>query len=252
MERARRLELAHEIAASIQHYYGDRVLAIGLYGSLARGTDGPYSDIEMHCVLWGSGAFPWLEWSAGDWKAEVDVFSEEGILARASEVDINWALTQGACTAVVALYDPTGFFARLRQTTLAHPDHVFRQAIRDIIVGEIYERIGKIRNARTEQHGACLPYLAIELAKEGAYLLGLANRCLYTTSTRLFEESLALPGLADGYTALCQIVMKGELGDMDQIADAADAFWSGIETWAQERDIRIEDQLETLLKGSAQ
>ena len=56
---AERMTRAKEIAAQFRAKFD--VLAIGLYGSLARGTDGPYSDIEMHCVLWGSGAFPWLE-----------------------------------------------------------------------------------------------------------------------------------------------------------------------------------------------
>ena len=51
MDRSRRLELARHIVDQIQDHYGDHVLAIGVYGSLARGTDGPYSDIEMHCTI---------------------------------------------------------------------------------------------------------------------------------------------------------------------------------------------------------
>jgi kanamycin nucleotidyltransferase len=53
MTHKARLALAYEIANQIHAHYGDTVLAIGLYGSLARGTDGPYSDIEMWCVLRG-------------------------------------------------------------------------------------------------------------------------------------------------------------------------------------------------------
>ena len=43
MARARRLELSFEIAAQVQRHYRDRVLAVGVYGSVARGTDEPYS-----------------------------------------------------------------------------------------------------------------------------------------------------------------------------------------------------------------
>jgi kanamycin nucleotidyltransferase len=247
MDRARRLELAQEIAAQIQHHYGDRVMALGVYGSLARGTDGPYSDIEMHCVVHGSGVDECLEWSAGAWKAEVDVYSEDVVLGWASEVDVDWAVTHGAFVEVVALYDPTGFFSRLREATLSRPDHVLRQTIRDVIVGELYERIGKVRNARAEGRNAGLPYLAVELARFGACLLGLAHRHLYSTSTRLFEESLALPGRPDGYDALCRMVMEGALADPAQIADVADAFWSGIEGWAHERGIQIEHELGQVL-----
>jgi kanamycin nucleotidyltransferase len=227
MDRSRRLDLAREIAAQIQDHYRDirdvivdDVLAIGVYGSLARGTDGPYSDIEMHCVVRGSGVDVCHEWSAGAWKAEVDVW---------------------------ALYDPTGFFSRLRDAALLHPDEVFQRVIRDVIVGEIYERIGKVRNARAANDDACLPFLAVELARCGACLLGLAHRHLYTTSTRMFEESLALPGRPEGYDILCRMVMAGDLADAARIADASDAFWSGVERWAGERGIQIEQDLERLL-----
>jgi kanamycin nucleotidyltransferase len=249
LDRNQRLEVAREITARIQHHYGDNVLAVGIYGSLARGTDGPYSDIEMHCVLRGNGVDECYEWSAGAWKAEVDVYSEDVALQWASEVDGDWSLTHGAWIEVLVMCDPTGFFCRLRDVALSQPDHVFQQVIRDVIVGELYERIGKVRNAQAAGHDACLPYLAVELVKFGACLLGLANRHLYTTSTRMFEESLALDGRPGGYDVLCRMVMAGELADPARIADACDAFWSGIERWAEERNIRIRENLEMLLDG---
>lgn len=247
MERTRRLALAREIAAQFQRHYGDQVLAIGVYGSLARGTDGPYSDIEMHCVLRGSGIERCFEWSAGPWKAEVDVYSEDVLLRWAAQVDGDWALTHRVCTDVWALYDPTGFFPRLRDVTLSQPAPVFEQVLHDVIVGELYELIGKIRNVRAAQYGACLAYLAVEFAQYGAFLVGLANRYLYTTSTRMFEESLALPDRPAGYDGLCHMVMAGELADPAQIVEACETFWSGIERWAEQHSIQIEEDLETLL-----
>lgn len=255
MERTRRLALAREIAAQFQRHYGDQVLAIGVYGSLARGMDGPYSDVEMHCVLRGGGIERCFEWTAGpfdelragSWKAEVDVYSEDVLLRWASQVDGDWALTHRVCTDVWALYDPTGFFPRLRDVTLSQPDPVFEQVLHDVIVGELYELIGKIRNVRAAQYEACLAYLAVEFAEYGAFLVGLANRYLYTTSTRMFEESLVLPDRPAGYDGLCHMVMVGELADPAQIVEACETFWSGIERWAEEREIQIEEDLEALL-----
>ena len=51
MEHQRRMQLAETIAQRLMIRYGDLVKAIGLYGSLACNEDGPYSDIEMFCVL---------------------------------------------------------------------------------------------------------------------------------------------------------------------------------------------------------
>ncbi len=152
MTQARRFELAGEIANRIQHHYHDRVLAIGVYGSVARGTDGPYLDTEMHRVLHGTNFETVHEWSAGDWKAEVNVYSEDVIVRWASEVDVDWPLTHGAYTEVLVMHDPTDFFSRLRDVVRQQPEQTFRQIIHGVIVGELYERIGKIRNTRASKN----------------------------------------------------------------------------------------------------
>ena len=242
-----RLALARELAQRVHRHYGERALAVGIYGSVARGQDGPYSDIEIHCVLHGCGIDLSHEWSTGPWKAQIDVYSEDVLLRWAAEVDERWPLTHRACTNVMAVYDPTGFFPRLRETALTQPDEAFQQAIRDVIVGELYELIGKIRNARAGAHESGLPYLAVELCKYGACLLGLGSRYLYSGAPRFLEESLALPGRPTGYDRLCRLVMAGDLGNAGRVVDACDGFWTGIERWAQEREIAIEDDLESVL-----
>ncbi|NOU63972.1 hypothetical protein GC096_08030 [Paenibacillus sp. LMG 31461] len=97
ISRNERLETCHEIASRLHEVYGEKILAIGVYGSVSRGTDGPFSDIEMFCVLNESSEsvdFSY-EWSAGPWKAEVEVRSADVLLKTASTVEGSWPLTQG-------------------------------------------------------------------------------------------------------------------------------------------------------------
>ena len=241
MDRAKRMALVHEIADRVLTLYKERILAIGLYGSIARGTDGPYSDIEMLCVLRSTGEEYSYEWSHGSWKAEVDFYSQDILLRKAAEVDVDWPLTHGAYCDVLALYDPELFFAKLRDTVLSQSQERFITAIRGVIVGELYELIGKLRNARHSEYTACLPELALNMAKYGAFLVGLANRRYYSNSTRVLEESLNLPGRPAGYDALCRMAMKGELSDPDRVAETCETFWFGVEQWATERNIRIQE-----------
>lgn len=95
MSKSERFQTCHEIASRLQEVYGEKVLAIGVYGSVSRGTDGPFSDIEMFCVLDESSEetdFSY-EWSAGPWKAEVNVLSAGVILSTAATVEGEWPLT---------------------------------------------------------------------------------------------------------------------------------------------------------------
>ena len=93
----KRRQNMQEIAQALREHYKDRLMALGVYGSLARQSDGPFSDIEMHCVLHGEGIDQSFEWSTGPWKAEVDVYSPDVILAQAAEVDGDWSITLWTC-----------------------------------------------------------------------------------------------------------------------------------------------------------
>lgn len=48
--RKEKLEMANQIKNKLLNRFKESILAIGVYGSIGHGTDGPYSDIEMHVV----------------------------------------------------------------------------------------------------------------------------------------------------------------------------------------------------------
>jgi kanamycin nucleotidyltransferase len=246
-----RREISRSIARAFQERLSDRLLAIGVYGSIARDLDGPYSDIEMYCVLREGDADKSLEWVAGSWKAEVAVIGQATLLALASEVDDRWPIVAGCYLDIWSLYDPEGFFPLLRQTVLSQPETKFAKAIQVLIVDEIFEMIGKIRNSVAMGNIQIMPYYTVQLALQGAQLAGLANRHAYAGKNRIFETSLTLPELPDGYASLCQIVMQGELNNPGRLAKLADEFWKGVIEWVTYRNIRIMQDLETMLASIA-
>jgi kanamycin nucleotidyltransferase len=248
MDHEDRLALAKEIAGRFQAHFGDDVRAIGIYGSLARNTDTAYSDIEMYCIIKGQGIEKPYEWSTGPWKAEVDVQSGDVLLKWAAELDELWALTHGSCIHVLPLYDPENFFGQLKSLVFDHTDYEFNTVLKDMIVGELYEFLGKIRNTMAGGNTSSLPLQAGNLTKFGAFMIGLANRSLYTSSSTVFPESLSLPDRPGGYDALCEMVMRGELSDFPRVLQTADHFWEGVEAWAQARGLKIHDDLNEILK----
>ena len=242
MERAERMALVQEIADRLLTVYQDRVHAIGLYGSTARGTDGPFSDIEMFCVLNTIGENYSYEWTPGPWKAEVDVMSADILLNQAARVDSRWPLTHDCYSHIHALYDPLSFFAQLHQAVSSQPQEKFTAAIREMIVCAIYEVIGKLRSAQFAGNSAHTRIVVVELAKYGAYLIGLAHQKCYTTSSHMLEESLTMADRPAGYDALCNLVMSGDLRDPNQISQVCEVFWLGVEQWAAEKGIEIEEK----------
>ncbi len=243
-----RLARAHAIADRFRVKFGADVLAIGLYGSLARGTDGPYSDIEMMCVVRGEGIDNDYEWSEGAWKAEVNLYSPDTLLPFAAELDEFWPLSHSALVKMRPLYDPEGFLATLKESVFDHSHEDFAEQITSTIVGELYEFIGKIRNAVATGSTSHLPVWAVEMTQFAALVIALANRHLYTTSATMLPESLGLPDRPAGYELLCELVTGGRLNDPARIAHAADSFWEGLEAWAAAHGWEIHKKLEDLLE----
>jgi kanamycin nucleotidyltransferase len=234
LQRTQRMVIAHEIAARVKERFPQEIFAIGLYGSLAREEDGPYSDIELFGVLRTEHYKHRYEWCTAEWKAEVDLYGKQTLLERAARVDDRWPLTHSALQSILPLYDPEQFFVEIRTIARSAPERLFRETIEELLVEEVYEGIGKIRNARVEDAPARLPALVLKLAQDVAMVVGLANRHCYTTGTRVISEAITLPDLPDGFGELGQVILTGDLRDGQQLGAACERLWQGINLWAQD------------------
>lgn len=243
----RRLELAYSIAAAFKAHFGAQLIAIGVYGSLARGDDGPFSDIEIFCVVEGQEIDDSVEWTAGPWKAEVDIYSPDALLTYAAIVEGDWALTHGSMLRVLPLYDPDGFFTRLREVVSSQPDEAFQTAMAALIVDEIYEVVGKVRNCQSSGRTSSLALYTVEMASYGAWLAGLANRHLYLSSSTMLTEALALTGLKTGYADLCLMVMSGELHEPRRIYEAVESYWEEVVQWSFANELVVVKELDQIL-----
>ncbi|MFE4572656.1 ANT(4')-I family aminoglycoside nucleotidyltransferase [Paenibacillus chitinolyticus] len=231
--REERMKIAYIIANQLMEKYGTDLEAIGIYGSLARKTDGPFSDIEIKCILNSIEEGFSYEWTSGDWKAEVNLDNKENIVEEATTVEENWPLTHGQFFTILPIYDPKGFFQELRQKASSVDNTIFKEAICKTLVEEMYEYMGKLRNIKIQGPETFLPALAIEIATAGAMILGLHHKRYFTTSAQVLPEALGLSNRPDGFDKLCQLVMSGHLYDSKKILDACENFWNGLLDWSK-------------------
>ncbi|MGH8081454.1 MAG: kanamycin nucleotidyltransferase C-terminal domain-containing protein [Lysobacter sp.] len=232
-----RRELVDAVVEQLRRRHGERLLAIALYGSTARDSDGPYSDVELWAVLddgaFGSDFDESLEWVHGRGKAEVNLMSRTAVEAFAREVDERWALTHGQFVHARALWiaPDHGTLVETLRSLAAHPDdHAVDRALAETVVGELYELLGKLRNRYTRKP---LALLAAEFAEQLACLIGLAERHVFVSAGSMFDEAADLPG-PDGSAALFKLVAKGDLSDEAGVTAAIERVWAGVEAWAGE------------------
>jgi len=233
------MAIAHEIAERVQERFHPEVVAIGLYGSLVREEDGPYSDIELFAVLRTDQYEQCYEWCTPAWKAEVDLYGKQTLRERAARVNERWSLTHSSFQTVLPLYDPEQFFAEIRTIVQASPEPLFREAIKNLLVDDVFECIGKIRNAQALGTFTMLPALVLKLVQAVALIVGLANRHCYTTGTHVISEAVALPDLPDGFRELGQVALTGDLRNGEQLAAACERLWQGLNTWSEGHGYQI-------------
>ncbi|MBX3015201.1 MAG: hypothetical protein KF832_27025 [Caldilineaceae bacterium] len=242
--RAERQAVVDRIVHALLHDAQHEVIAIGQYGSMARDDDQPYSDIELFCIVDGVAVDHSHEWVYGQSKAEVNLYSQDMVRAYAQAVDEHWALSQGQFLDARPLYGNPAYFEELRQLVLSPPPAVFHEVIAAMIVGELYEWMGKARNARQTKQVTSLPTLACQFVEHTALILGLQQRRCYTTGATMLAESLQRQAYPAGYERLCKMVMHGKLDSPSTILQALDALWQGIGVWVitQEIDLSAHSQ----------
>lgn len=243
LARHQRLMVVDSIVARLLEAHRDQVVAIGLYGSTSRGADRTYSDIEMFCVIDRPGEDRRYEWIHGDGKAEVELFGEDVIRSKAAIVDEGWPVTHAEFAYPHRLRGDERFFTELRELVFAHPDETFAEVERAIIVDELYEGIGKVRNAVATSDFLKLASHTCRIALMSAMLLGLARRKIYTAAGLDLAESMQLAGRPEGHDELCRMVMSGDLAGSRRVALTLEHHWRGVVEWIDREGLDMSPRL---------
>ncbi|NIR27206.1 MAG: hypothetical protein GWN55_14640 [Phycisphaerae bacterium] len=235
-----RLALVYQLSDRLQTLYGGKVVTIALYGSVARQQDGPYSDIELLCIIDEPEMDISFEWVYGAGKAEINVLGRNDAHWEAKEVDKYWAISKGAFLDAQLVFGDETCLEELRDLVLSISDDEINTIIGQVIVEELYEWIGKARNALHTNSFTGVPSLACKFAETVSLLLGLAHRTCYTTGIKMLDESLQFDDLPTGYQDLCNLVRWGKLSDPKETIMAIEAGWSGLVSWATQRSVQVQ------------
>ncbi|QQE80625.1 kanamycin nucleotidyltransferase C-terminal domain-containing protein [Alicyclobacillus sp. SO9] len=242
--RQEKLDMIDEIVNRLLARYASAIVAIGVYGSIALESDGPFSDIEMYVIVQDGAEVQGHEFVYEPFKIEVAVFQRTPFLNRARAVDDLWALTADSYINIKAVFDPDDFFLAVKSLPLDISDVTVEKIMREFVIWEPYETIAKLRN---NYNAGNLNYISLgakDLSWRTAKLIGLANKQYYSTRAKTFEESLLARSKPDGYAELVQHIMNGSLSDRDHTYKLCEQLWNGLNDWLKELGIEyVETEL---------
>ncbi len=235
--REEKLEMIHQIKDRFLHKHGEDIIAIGVYGSVGLGKDGPYSDIEMHVVTKNGISLKGHEFIYDKFKIEISTNQKDEIYKEASEVTDMWPIKAGSYVNILPIYDPSNIFEELKGLPFQAQDEEFRYIMKEFMIWEPYETMGKIRNNFRVANLAYVPLGAKDLTWQTAKLIGLANKQYYSTRANTYQESLQMNSKPSGYESLVNAVMEGELRDKQHVYELCENLWIGLNEWFEQLGI---------------
>jgi kanamycin nucleotidyltransferase len=218
-----RLQLAQRLVERTRQELGAQLLAAACYGSVAYGTAGPYSDLELAFIttepLAARSGHSLEEGILVVW----DYLPAAPLLAGAGTVTLFWGIEADANRRFLPLWDPTGYFPRLR-TAAVFPPAAFARALRDSW-WLAFEIRGKVLNALLEGDRPRALYHGWEFARTSALRLALYERVPYSVPHRLWREAAAR-----GY-GMAPLLGVLAAGAAEQVEAALEAVWAATRAW---------------------
>ena len=233
MDRVRRRRLAEQLAAKIARSRKDLV-AVVLFGSVARADDALDSDVEMFALVRRASLEP-QQFVLDGTLFTVYWSSASGFRAHMLEPDGD--ATRFGFVEGVALYDPRGWFARLRRDIASLPPSFFQKSAKRALAST-YESLGKARNAERRSDRTDLDSSVRWVAHEALVVLALINRRHYTTERSMVSEWKEFPDVPRGFERRLLPCLHPK-GSNRQRRDAAEALWRLLRNWSSRRNVRI-------------
>lgn len=207
MNHRARLRVAYALKRKILKKYGDQVLGIAIYGSVAKNQDRAYSDLEMFVVTRRKQTARDVRYVYKDMTVEVSYSSARTLLREARRVTTNWAIEADSYRSYAVIYEKNAWFEKLRRAVTTQDPQAFNKAIKKYMVW-LHELMGKIKNAYRYRDNDLFLWLATFLGWESILLLGLMNRHYYKSERVMFAEVLSLPLLPRAYERLLRTLFR--------------------------------------------
>ncbi len=250
MNHKMRIEIAKRLKKKILRRYGDNVLGIAIYGSVAKNEDCRYSDLEMYVVTKRKLEERERRYVYRGMPVEISYIPEREMLRRARQVTPDWPLVTDFYRSYLVLYEKDAWFTKLQRAALSQNSEDFKESIKKSLIW-LNELIGKIKNAyfqgqashysmKSDPTNFLFSWLTSFLGWESIMFLGLVNQRYYKSERYFFKTVFEFPLLPRDYRSLLEIVFQFSTTDREEIYQAALRLFEEMNRLGLEQGIAIE------------
>lgn len=204
-----RLALARGVCERLCAAHGDALLLGGVYGSVARGEDTPWSDLEMLFATRDGGGFPGRNLLYRGTAVGYQVYEEGALVAALGKPDTDWPFRMGVLGVLRVLHGDPARREGWLDVGRAVPREAFRAALADAAPGLVVESYGRMHSCMLRGATDDLHVSAIEVLLEMRTALCLLNgRWVTHDYLEGILEAAAFSLVPEGYARLAPALWR--------------------------------------------
>jgi kanamycin nucleotidyltransferase len=237
MAKSEKVKIAEIISEMILQKYGDEILLVGVYGSVATGEDTDYSDIDMYVVTKNLTSQKYFAYKGVP--VTIHYKTEKEVLEAIRNVTSTWPAEVHQFLAPKILYGSKRLLNKWKRVAKRIPEEDFRKAASTALI-EIYENVGKVRNACMQRNlGRCIEAVW-NVVWHADMFVALVNKTYYKKpGFRGLEEAMNLQKIPTNYDKLMKTLWESRA--FKELNKASTELWENCLELAREEGIRFEN-----------
>jgi len=240
MKHEERMQLAHDLCDRMVFRHPGHVVISGVYGSTAKGTDTPWSDLELLFVVRDGSKIKEKHFIYRGIAVGYSVFERrklENLLANPSP---DWPFLMGVLSVLKVLYGDLEQVQAWLRSGQSVPAEKFRKALESYLPEFVVESYGRIFSCRERGNTEDVGCAVIEVLLEMNKALCLLNRRWVTHDYyQGFVDAFSFPKLPEGYRDLVPALWNAR--DMDEIVPLARTLVNNFWQLLADEGIRVPD-----------
>jgi kanamycin nucleotidyltransferase len=200
LDQDNRYYLALRLAQSLSERHGEDLLLCGLYGSTMRGTDTPWSDLELFCVVEDLCTLESLSFLYHGIHVAVTVKMRGELERLLTEPTRDWPVLMGILSVLEPLAGDGDWVPKWLELGESAPPELFREFLVKNMPDLVFESYGRIHSCAVRGDFGDLHPAVCEFLLEMNLVLCLVNRRWVTHDySRGLADAAGFPLLPAGY-----------------------------------------------------
>ncbi len=229
---------AQQIADRLVKLHGEKIVAIFLYGSAARGDCGPYSDVEMLVFTKTPLQIKENYLVLDDVLYAIYCHTLEEAFKHLKQANKDLAIHPNVYLQAQALYDPQNLLDKLREAVQKLSEEQHREAACRSL-HDLYEYYGKLRNAYARKDLINAIYALDVMLEHAAFLVALINRERFPTENNYYIQHTKFKRLPRGYQHFVDKVRLNRVQDLEEAFSIGQELWGALTEFAGEHGIQL-------------